>query len=87
MENKGAYIGQRLDWSNLVLLFPNLWVALKDCIYSGIDINSAVLVDVLDDNEVIEYMDKHYNDYERVERTTDSFTGGYVHAEIRESNI
>ena len=71
MENKSLYIGKKLDWSNLVLLFPNLWVALKDCEYSGIDVTSAVLIDVLDDDEVIDYMIEH-NDYEKVERTTDS---------------
>lgn len=38
MKNKSLYIGKRFDWSNLVSLFPNLWVALKDCEYSGIDV-------------------------------------------------
>ena len=62
MVDKKMYIGKRIDWSNLVLFFPNLWVALKDCTFTGIDVESAILVDVLDDNEVIEYMHKHLNE-------------------------
>ena len=87
MVDKKMYIGKRIDWSNLVLFFPNLWVALKDCTFTGIDVESAILVDVLDDDEIIEYINKHFNEYEVVERTTDYFTGGYVHAEIREDII
>lgn len=85
--DKKQYIGQRITWENLVLLFPNQWVALKDCKYTGIDVSEGILVNVIDDENVTQYMAEHDKEYEHIERTTEGLSGGYIHAEIRENII
>lgn len=83
--NKNQYIGKRLTWDETVSLFPDLWVAFKDCEMSGIDIENGILVDVIPDKDIKTYRIQHFNDDIRIDRTTEDCIVGYIHGEIKEN--
>jgi hypothetical protein len=82
--NKADYIGERMTWENLVDLFPNRWVILKDCKYSvGYEIINGILVEVLDFDAAIEYVNKHKDEQLVYDCTTSDVCEnmGYIHGE------
>lgn len=68
---------QRLTWKQIRMLYPNQWVALTNVAYmddDGINIESAVVVSNMDDDNYIEQRLKFMNEgkcyeYERTEDT------------------
>lgn len=85
--NKMQYIRKQLTWDEVVDLFPDLWVVFKDCEYENIDFIKGTLIDVIEDKDRIEYMNKHQKEEIYIDRTTDSLSSGYIHAEIIREEI
>lgn len=81
---KNQYIGKRLTWDEAVAIFPDLWVAFKDCRMSGIDMEDGILVDVITDEDITNYMKQHFNENIYIDRTTENCIVGYIHGEIKE---
>ena len=82
--NKSNYIDRQLTWDQAVDLFPDRWVIFKDCVREDIDFKCGTLVDVIPDEDMEEYMSEHFNDNYFMARTTEGFSGGYIHCEIKE---
>lgn len=82
--DKSLYVGKRLSWDEAVDIFPDLWVAFKDCIMSGIDLENGILVDVIKDKDIAAYMKQHFTDDMFIDRTTENSMMGYIHGEIKE---
>lgn len=82
--DKNQYIGKRLTWEEAVDIFPDLWVAFKECKMSGIDIEDGILVDVIDDKDIKIYMKQHFDENMFIDRTTENCVVGYIHGEIKE---
>ncbi|MDE7205940.1 MAG: hypothetical protein K2N90_02045 [Lachnospiraceae bacterium] len=82
--DKNQYIGKRLTWDEAVDIFPNLWVAFKDCNMSGIDMEEGILVDVIEDKDIKIYMKQHFDENMYIDRTTENCLVGYIHGEIKE---
>ena len=72
--DKMQYIGKRLTWDEAVDIFPDLWVAFKDCKMSGIDFENGILVDVIADQDLAIYMKQNS-------------IVGYIHGEIKEKTF
>lgn len=87
LADKDQYIGKRLTWEEVVDIFPDLWVALKDCRMSGIDVEDGILVDVIADKDVKGYMKQHFDENIFIDRTTESCVVGYIHGEIKEKTF
>lgn len=85
--DKTRYIGKRLTWNEAVDIFPDLWVAFKDCIMSGIDLEAGILVDVIKDKDIKMYMQQHFNEDIFIDRTTEDGMVGYIHGEIKENTF
>lgn len=71
MNNKEDYIGKVLTWNQTVELFPNLWVAFKDCEFDRATFIKGTLVDVIEDKDRIEFIKKHLRDGLHIDRTTE----------------
>lgn len=82
--NKNQYIGKRLTWDEAVNIFPDMWVAFRDCEMSGIDIENGILVDVIMDKDIKAYRIQHFNENIIIDRTTENCTMGNIHVEIKE---
>ncbi|MBD5451665.1 MAG: hypothetical protein HDR25_03385 [Lachnospiraceae bacterium] len=82
--DKNQYIGKRLTWDETVDIFPDSWVAFKDCRMSGIDMEDGILVDVIADKDIALYMKQHFNEDMYIDRTTENCVAGYIHGEIKE---
>ena len=76
---KEQYIGKQLTWEEAVNLFPDLWVAFKDCTYNKVTFVKGILVDVIEDKDRIEYMNKHWDEGLHIDRTTEASGGEYIH--------
>lgn len=85
--DKNQYIGKRLTWDEAVDIFPDSWVAFKDCKMSGIDIEEGVLVDVVADKDIAIYMKQHFDENIFIDRTTENCVVGYIHGEIKEKTF
>lgn len=85
--DKMQYIGKRLTWDEAVDIFPDLWVAFKDCKMSGIDFENGILVDVIADQDLAIYMKQHFNENVFIDRTTENSIVGYIHGEIKEKTF
>ena len=70
--DKNQYIGKRLTWDEAVDIFPDLWVAFKDCTMLGIDMEDGILVDVIEDKNIILYMKQHFNENMYIDRTIEN---------------
>lgn len=86
MVDKENYIGKRLEIDEIRKLFPNKWAIVKDYTDSvGGFVVDGVLVEVLDFNDMLEYMKNHTNDKLYRFRTTENFNVGYLHGELIKS--
>lgn len=85
--NKNLYIGKHLTWDEAVDMFPDLWVVFKDCKMSGIDIEEGILVDVIADQDIKNYMKQHFYEDIVIDRTTEDCNVGYIHGEIKEKTF
>lgn len=81
---KEQYIGKQLTWDEVVKLFPDLWVAFKDCEYHKVTFIRGTLVDVIEDKDRIDYMNKHWGEGLHIDRTTEESGGGYIHGVLNE---
>lgn len=70
----------RKDWNSIVEDYPDKWVVLKDVVFNGEDIESAVVVSVETDGTIIEYQENHIDDNFVYRRTTESSESGIVSA-------
>ena len=61
----------RDSWNTIVNKYPDKWVVLRNVSYIGPDIDSAEIVCVKDDSEIIEYMEEHLDDNLIFRRTTE----------------
>ena len=51
-----------MTWDEAVDMFPDLWVVFKDCKMYGIDIEEGILVDVIADQDIKNYMKQHFDE-------------------------
>ncbi len=61
----------RDSWNTIVNKYPDKWVVLSNISYIGPDIDSAEIVCVKDDSEIIDYMEEHLDDNFIFRRTTE----------------
>ena len=72
----------RQTWDEMVKRYPDRWVVVKDAEMSGPDILSGIVVDVLSDDEVIEYrLNNNMHDLEFC-RTTEGEFDGIIDSDI-----
>jgi hypothetical protein len=76
--NKEDYIGKRLLLSEIRSLFPNKWAIVKDYIFENGDIEDGVLVEVLDFEDMLQFMKEHRGERLFKFRTTDNMNVGYI---------
>lgn len=63
---------KRMTWDEMVLQYPDKWVVLKNVFFSGPDIDSAEIVCVKDDADILDYQDEHLDDDLTFRRTTEA---------------
>jgi len=68
------------SWDTITKRYPNQWVVLKNVSFNGPDINSAEVVCVKSDSEIIDYQDEHLDDNYIFRRTTEGVIGGPIGA-------
>ena len=78
-----ALLGKRMDISDIIKAFPNLWVILEDCEWENKStVKSGVLVDVCGDDDISKKrmenrrLGKKYT----YKRTSEGIIPAYVHA-------
>lgn len=71
-------MGERYEWNELVSKYPDKWLVLKDCEMHKGDIVSAVLVKVLGNKEIDDYMAQNIGNGYRYRRTSEETFGGLV---------
>jgi hypothetical protein len=76
--NKEDYIGKRLPLSEIRSLFPNKWAIVKDYVFENGDIEDGVLVEVLDFEDMLQFMKEHRGERLFKFRTTDNMNVGYI---------
>lgn len=79
---KEQYIGKQLTWNEVVNLFPDLWVVFKECTYNKATFIKGTLVDVIEDKDRIEYMNRHWGEGLYIDRTTEESGGGYIYGAL-----
>ena len=75
----------RESWSTIAKKYPDKWVVLKNASFIGPDIDSAEIVCVKDDSDILDYQDNHLDDNFIFRRTTEGVINGPIGAnfEIR----
>ena len=68
-------ISMKESWDNIEKKYPDKWVVLKNVSFTGLDIDSAEVVEVKDDSDIIEYQENHLDDGYIFRRTTGIFNG------------
>ena len=71
-------MANELTWNEMVTLYPNMWVVIKNATTDGPDIVRGELVTTKTDEEICEYEDAHYDEGLIFRRTTDSEWNGTV---------
>lgn len=77
MTDKEDYIGSELTWGKAVELFPDKWVSFKNCVYEGIEFKKGILVDVIEDANISDYLDSNWEQGYYTNRTTEGVGVGY----------
>ena len=80
--NEEQYIGKCLTWEEAVSLFPGMWVSFKDCEFNKATFMKGTLIAVMNDKDRIEYMNEHWNDGFFISRTTEDYSGEYIHGTL-----
>jgi hypothetical protein len=80
--NKDEYIGKYMQWSDLVKLFPDKWVAVGDCKLDGTNISAGVVKDIVEDEDVDDKLIGYTNNHWICDRTTSQMLGGPVSVRI-----
>lgn len=78
------YIGKELTWQEAVDLFPNYWVAFKNCTFNNLIFQKGILVDVINDSNIENYMKEHWEEKLHIERTTEESEDCYLHGVLIE---
>ena len=73
-------ISMKESWDNIEKKYPDKWVVLKNVSFTGLDIDSAEVVEVKDDSDIIEYQENHLDDGYIFRRTTEGIFNGPVRA-------
>lgn len=87
MIDKSNYFGKQLTWSQVVELFPDLWVSFKEYEFKGATFIKGILVDVISDNERIKYMEEHWGEKLHIDKATENTLGGYIQGVLVEKVI
>ena len=65
---------ERMTWDEMVQRYPDKWVVVKDAEKSGPDVLSGILVTVVDDDDIGDYMaDNFRKGYDFARTTEDVF--------------
>ncbi len=75
-------MNERMTWDQLVSLYPDRWVVLKDTEKEGPDIISGILIAVKTDEEIIEFENSHLREGYEFWRTTEGDFYGIVDLDI-----
>ena len=75
-------MGERLTWDEMVSMYPDRWVVLKDVEKNGPDVVSGVLVAVKTDDEITEYEAANLRKGYEFWRTTEGEFYGIVDSDI-----
>jgi hypothetical protein len=83
LANKADYIGKRLTVEEIQELFPDKYAILKDYTDTiGNIVVDGILVEVLDFNDMLKYLEVHNSEDLYEFRTTDRMNVGYIHGEL-----
>lgn len=82
--DKNDYIGKRMTVDEIKRLFPDKHAILKDCTDTiGNFVVDGILVEVLDFQDMLKYMEEHIDEDLYEFRTTEgSMNMGYIHGEL-----
>ncbi len=73
-------VAKKMTWEEMVMTYPDAWVVLKNVKKSGPDIISGDVIDVVDDNEIMDYEDEHDGEGLTFRRTTEGEWNGTISA-------
>jgi hypothetical protein len=82
---KEDYIGKVITWREVINLFPDRWIAMRDYVMSGSNIVQGVLVGVMTDREADTELNKHLKAGDICRRTTFGGEEGYLNVRVFEN--
>ena len=62
---------KELTWNEMVSMYPNMWVVIKNAITDGPDVVKGEVLTTKTDDEICEYEDKHDKEGLLFRRTTE----------------
>lgn len=69
---------QKMTWEEMVKVYPDRWVVVKNAVMDGPDIVSGTLVEVKKDDDIIEYRAHHPRKGLVFRRTTEEAVSGII---------
>lgn len=73
-------MNKRVSWDYMISTYPGKWIAFKDPEMDGPDVVSGVIVEVLSDDDIIEFENAHYNEDMMYRRTKNGVSNGPIRA-------
>ena len=74
-----------LSWDEIVSKYPDKWIAFSDADFVKSDIQSGVIYAILDDDNVTDFYESHYDNIVYLTRTTEGQEASYIHGELIEA--
>ena len=78
-------IGVNMQWDEIVSKYPDKWIAFSNATFSRSDIQSGVIYAILDDDDVTDFYDSHFDNIVYLTRTTEGREASYIHGELIEA--
>lgn len=71
---------KQMSWDEMVLEYPDMWIAVKDAVMDGPDILSGEVFAIKSDEEIIDYEDLHSEEGLIFRRTKGGRSNGPIRA-------
>ena len=78
----GTIMAKELTWDEMVTLYPNMWVVIKNATMDGPDVIKGELVTTKTDEEICDYEIAHYDEGLIFRRTTEDEWNGTIKADF-----